>query len=62
MKLKEIIEKIDRETQNEEEVDTVNLGEMFGLNLGWVVQERLKSYWVSKWICTDTWVGQKVYF
>ena len=64
MKLKEVIEKIDKSKKNEDSVSIYELGqEVFDLfDLDWIEQERLKCYWIYKWYCTDSYVGQRAYF
>lgn len=62
MKLIDIANKIDKSENNEEFVNVDELGYIFDLNVSWTEQNRLKSYWVGNWYCTDTWVGYKMYF
>ena len=62
MKIIDIAKRIDKSKDNESWVDTYKLGEEFNLNLDYVEQTRLKSYWLGNWYCTDTWVGYKIYF
>ena len=65
MKIKDIIENVNKSKEFENVVDICQFGEEFcsiSFCVGWVEQNRLKSYWFSHWLCTDTWVGQKVYF
>lgn len=62
MKLKNIVQQIDKSEQNKCGVDTMALGEELHLDIPYVNQTRLTSYWVGNWYCTDTYVGYKLYF
>lgn len=62
MKLREIIESVVRTESNQDWVDISELGQQLDVNISHVEQCDLKCYWVSKWYCTDTSVGMKVYF
>lgn len=66
MKLKELIARIDKSPDNKNEVDISRFGERVfdchDMPFNWIEQDRLVSYWVSCWYCTDTWVGEKAYF
>lgn len=66
MKLKELIAKIDKSPDNKNEVDISRFGERVfdchDMPFNWIEQDRLVSYWVSCWYCTDTWVGEQAYF
>ncbi len=62
MKIIDIANRINKSEKNEDWVDVVEFGREFGLDLGWTEQNRLKSYWVGNWYCTDTYVGYKIYF
>jgi len=68
MKLKELIEKLDKSKDNESNVNLNSLAENeFDIfNLSWeacVEQEgRLKAYWIKNWYCTDSIVGWRAYF
>lgn len=64
MKLKELIESIDK-TQKEIETEPSweSISSLFGIyDLGWSEDIRLKCYWLKCWQCTDTWVGWRAYF
>ena len=67
MKIKDIIEKLDKSEDNSEWVDAerfypeVNVVDLFYVNHD-KLQERLKCYWVAKRMCTDTHVGLRAYF
>lgn len=66
MKLREAIANIDRSDDNETYVNVEPLAEAVGLYsyytrlVDW--EKRVKSYWLIKWCCTDTWVGSQVVF
>lgn len=65
MKLKDIIQNLDMSEQNQApDVDIQRVALALGLGYadGWHdFQERVKKYWVSSWMCTDTRVGLAVY-
>lgn len=62
MKIIEIAERIDKSKSNEEWIDIQDIGRELGLDVPFVEQERLKSFWVGNWYCTDTYVGYRMYF
>nr|WP_145401512.1 hypothetical protein [Paenibacillus xylanexedens] len=62
MKLIEIAQRIDKAENNQDWVDTQELGKELGLDVPWKEQDRIKSYWIGNWYCTDTYVGWKMYF
>lgn len=62
MKLIEIIKQVDKTEENAAWVNTMELGEEFYLDVPYAEQERLRAFWVSSWLCTDTVVGSKLYF
>ena len=64
MKLIEIANKIDKSERNKSYVDLEDLINEFNLdfNLYYVDQDRLKSYYICNWLCTDSWVGWRMYF
>ena len=63
MTLREIAKKIDKSRKNEDDVDISDICENLDIYFyGWIDQDRLKSYWVTNWLCTDTWVGLLMYF
>lgn len=66
MNWKNLIENVDKSKENRNDVDLISLGEReFGkFDIPWLNAEDtpLKSYWYAKWLCTDTWVGGKIYF
>ena len=63
MKLKEIIEKIDKSKPSKVELygfgyHNFNIGDC----CGWFESDELVTYNISEWLCTDTHVGLKLYF
>lgn len=66
MTLKEIIEKIKKPVQGQFD-DNINVEALcysVGLNdfKYYSEQTRLKAFYYQRWLCTDTYVGRKVYF
>lgn len=65
MKLKAIIETLNKTSDNKCYVDVEGFIEEFGIQ-GYIthseVDERLSCYWVENWLCTDTTVGTLAYF
>ena len=64
MKLKEIIEKLDKSDKNSCYLDIQEFASNnFDIN-SWFAKEpdRLKGYFFLNWQCTDTWVGYRAYF
>ena len=64
MKLRELISRVKKDPLYLHKVD---IYDDFCLNFhiefyGWIEQERLTSYWIGNWYCTDTDVGYKVYY
>lgn len=65
MKLKELIDKIDKSNPKlQTDPSYSELGNIFNLDLYWsnIEDERLKCYWMMCWLCTDSWVGWRAYF
>ncbi|MNL91040.1 hypothetical protein D3C81_07670 [compost metagenome] len=62
MKLLELVNNIDKSSQNESYIDTTNFSIDLEHDFDYVSQDRLKGYWVGNWCCTDTWVGYRLYF
>lgn len=62
MKLIDIAKRIDKSTENENWVDIQELGYELDINVDYTEQDRLKSYWIGNWYCTDSYVGYKMYF
>lgn len=63
MKIKDIIQKVDKSKNFEKEVylgDFAN--KIFAVSIYCNEQTRLKSYFIGNWRCTDTTVGYLVYF
>lgn len=56
MKLKELIERVNKEHPHE--TNTEKVAREFNLDFyGWVEDNKLISYAIEEWLCTDTWVG-----
>lgn len=65
MKIKDLIVNLDRSESTQTDIDLDDLACQFNLYSNFKFdyeQTRLTSYWVRSWMCTDTWVGYKVYF
>lgn len=63
MKIREIIERVEKSEQTEDWVDVNELAEKLGLGYeDYGHPERLTSYYFGSWTCTDTTVGYKVYY
>lgn len=63
MTFREIANKIDKSEENTDSINFDGICEDLDISYcGWPRQERLKSYWITNWLCTDTWVGLKMYF
>lgn len=64
MKIIDIANRIDKSERNEDWIDITSLAQdEFNISLyDYPQQSRLKCYWVSKWCCTDTYVGIRIYF
>jgi hypothetical protein len=69
MKIKDIINQLDKSGANMDENanwDLQNMGYDLGLNCNVYSQKqddlRMKCYWLSIWTCTDTNVGTRAYF
>lgn len=62
MNLRQLVLKVDTNPLNEAYVNWEDLSLLLGVyGLRWSDDTRLKAYWLSTWICTDTQVGIKVY-
>lgn len=65
MKLIDALKLVDRSEQNEGSLEWFHFIESLSINVYNVPNdfyERVKTYWVMKWLCTDTWVGlQAIY-
>lgn len=65
MKLKEIIDRIDKSKKNESYIDLQELASQeFDIHSWFNYSENLalKSYYFLKWYCTDSYVGGRAYF
>lgn len=62
MKLIDIANKINKSKKNESFVDTTIFYYDLNYNFEYVEQERLKSYYIGRWYCTDSYVGWRMYF
>lgn len=62
MKIIDIAKNIDKSKENECWVDIQELAHEFDLYINCIDQEKLKSYWIGNWYCTDTYVGYRIYF
>lgn len=62
MKVIDIANNIDKSERNEDWVSIESLADEFGIRGNFAEQDKLKSYWVGYWYCTDSWVGYKIYF
>ena len=66
MKLRDAIKFVDKSRENSNSADIDTFAQAVGINeyLGWAKawDERVHSYWLIRWLCTDTWVGARVYF
>jgi hypothetical protein len=66
MKLKDVIQRLDKSSTNEIRYDVSEFCEAierFHLNPDWEkFEESFKFYWVTNWICTDAWVGLSIGF
>lgn len=62
MNIIKISKRTNKSRDNESWVDIPELGNEFNLYLDHVEQNRLKSFWLGNWYCTDTRVGYKIYF
>lgn len=67
MKLIDALKNVDRSPQNKAWVDLDILTSAIHIegfyDMPREFEERVQSYWLIKWLCTDTWVGlQAIYF
>ncbi|AJD93044.1 hypothetical protein JMA_37260 (plasmid) [Jeotgalibacillus malaysiensis] len=63
MKIREIIEQVEKSEQTESWVDVNEVAEELGLGYGdYGSPERLSSYYFGSWTSTDETVGYKVYY
>lgn len=64
MKLKDLIENVDRSESNSNWIDINDIANALGISAGYLEDENqdLKEYWIFSWLCTDTYVGYSVVF
>lgn len=66
MKIRDIINNVVRTKDNEEWLDTQEIAqefELFNIPYSYNDDEKpLKAYWAAHHLCTDTWVGIRVYY
>lgn len=66
MKMRDLIKVVERNEQNSTSADIDEFCRELDLNHypGWNKEfdDKVKGYWLIKWLCTDTWVGYVVYF
>lgn len=66
MKLSEIFQRVKKDKRNEDyaDIDDFSRAANADVYIGWsdTWNERVKGYWFVRWLCTDTWVGRRVYF
>ena len=64
MKLRDLIASVDKSDKNSNWVDIGEISNELGINDYIQTPDSclIKAYWISKWCCTDTWVGIIVYF
>jgi hypothetical protein len=65
MKLKHIIENIEKTKENSCDPNYEDLFSFFNIPYNWIdfdESRSLKCYFYQKWYCTDSWVGGRIYF
>ncbi len=66
MKLKDAIRLVDKGEENSTHADIDDFARAVDADtsIGWSEEwnSRVKGYWLIRWMCTDTWVGKRVYF
>lgn len=64
MKLKELIQRVDRSERNTDDAEVEDFASMFNIQMSWEHKfgERVKKHWIYNWMCTDTWVGLAAYY
>lgn len=63
MRIIDIVNRVDKSKRNASWVDVTELGNDLNVDgLDHYDQERIKSYYLTDWMCTDTVVGARVYF
>lgn len=64
MKLRDILNIVDKSKHFKDSVDVSRMADVIGLPgyYNYEEQERFVSYFIGSWYCTDSYVGYKVYF
>lgn len=63
MNFEEISKAIDKSESNECYIDINNISNELDRNYCYISNmPRFKSYWIGRWLCTDTTVGYRMYF
>lgn len=64
MKIKDIIEQLDKSDENKGWIDIYELGQQLDIFCEYKDPHEidLKAYWIRNWMCTDTVVGVRAYF
>ena len=65
MTIRDIAKKIDKSRENEDYVVLERVAESLEINNFYYYgdeQKRLRAYWIGYWLCTDSWVGWRMYF
>jgi hypothetical protein len=66
MKLRDAILKVNKSKENttSADIDTFSQAVSVDAYMGWNEEwdHRVTGYWLIRWLCTDTWVGTRVYY
>ena len=62
MKIKDIVNSVNKSYANKSYVNIQNIAESMGIFDVWSDDERLSSYFIGNWNCSGTYVGYRVYF
>lgn len=66
MKIIDAIQKVIKTEENSShaDIDTFSQAVDLDIYIGWNEEwdKRVKGYWLIRWLCTDTFVGRRVYF
>lgn len=62
MKLIELIERVDKHEANQDYFDSQTLSCEMDMFEFYMESDRIKVYWLFKWLCTDSHVGGRAYF
>lgn len=66
MVLRDLIKLVDKSDKNSNDGDIGDFCQALNMqdSLGWSQRfsDEVQGYWLIKWLCTDTWVGCRVYF